>query len=90
MPPGIIQSPVIIKRVGESRHPWAGVYLGPIVFFFLSMKGKILNFLHEVQKIISVISVQINKKKIRFPTFQTKRPHFQEIKVHFLFKVFLY
>ena len=28
-------------------------------FFFLTMKGKILNFLHEVEKMISIISVQV-------------------------------
>ena len=43
---------------GESaalgRHmPWANR------LFSKSMKRKILNFLHEVQKVISVISVQV-------------------------------
>ena len=32
--------------------PWA-------TFLFKSMKGKILNFLHEIEKMISVISVQV-------------------------------
>ena len=34
------------------RKPWANR------LFSKSMKGKILNFLHEVEKMISVISVQ--------------------------------
>ena len=42
--------------IGESRQPWAGVCLGPIVIF---QKGKILNFLHEVEKMITVIFVQV-------------------------------
>ena len=41
-------------QVGESRRmPWASR------LFSKSMKGKILIFLHEVEKIISVISVQV-------------------------------
>ena len=35
------------------RMPWADR------FFTKKMKGKILNFLHEVEKMISVISVQV-------------------------------
>ena len=31
------------------------------------MKGKILNFLHEVEKVISVISIQVLSKKMDFP-----------------------
>ena len=38
---------------GESRQPWADRFVSK------SMKGKILNFLHEVGKMISVISVQV-------------------------------
>ena len=34
-------------------------YIRAIVFFSKSMKGKILNFLHEVEKMITVISVQV-------------------------------
>ena len=47
-----------LKCTGESaalgwRMPWAN-HLFP-----KSMKGKILNFLHEVEKMISVISVEV-------------------------------
>ena len=38
--------------VGQ-RMPWANR------LYSKSMKGKILNFLHEVEKMISVISVQV-------------------------------
>ena len=39
--------------VGESRQPCA-TYV-----FSKSMKAKILNILHEVEKVISVISIQV-------------------------------
>ena len=39
----------------ESRQSWAGVCR----LFSKSMKEKILNFLHEVEKAISVISIQV-------------------------------
>ena len=39
--------------IGESRQPWANR------LFSKSMQGKILNFLHEVEKMISVMSVQV-------------------------------
>ena len=47
--------------VGESAAlgwfmPWANG------LFSKSMKGKILNFLHEVEKMISVISKKFNRK----------------------------
>ena len=42
--------------IGDSRQPWANR------LFSKSMKGKILNFLHEVKKMISVISVQVCSK----------------------------
>ena len=75
--------------IGEGRQPWAGISLGPIVFFSKSMKGKILNCLHEVEKMISIISVQVGRKNC-FSLLWKNRPHFQETKVNFLFKVFLY
>ena len=37
------------------RMPWAYVFSS----FSKSIKGKILNFLHEVEKMITVISVQV-------------------------------
>ena len=41
--------------------------------FSKSMKGKILNFLHEVEKMISVISVQVQlKKKASFSRDKSK------------------
>ena len=53
-----------IISVGESRQPWANR------LFSKSMKGKILNFLHEVEKMISVISVQVYSKKLNFPSLK--------------------
>ena len=46
------------KLLGElaalgRRMPWANL------LFSKTMKGKILDFLHEVQKMISVISVEV-------------------------------
>ena len=35
-----------------------------------ALKGKILNFSHEVEKIISVIAVQVYSKKLDFPSLQ--------------------
>ena len=40
------------------RMPWAKC------LFSKSMKGKILNFLHEVEKMISIISVHVQLKKL--------------------------
>ena len=34
-----------------------------------------LNFLHEVKKVISMISIQVQSKKLDFPSLE-KRPHF--------------
>ena len=34
------------------------------------MKGKIMNFLHEIEKTISVISVQVQTKKFDFPSLK--------------------
>ena len=65
--------------------PWANRFF----FSSKSMKGKILNFLHEVKKMISVSLSKFNRKKIGFP-FLKKRAYFQETKVNFLFQVFLY
>ena len=48
-----------IRYIGGSRQPWVGVCLGPNHLFSKSMKGKILNFLHEVKKMIPAISLQI-------------------------------
>ena len=53
-----IKISIFVARRGESaalgqRMSWA------IRLFSKSMKGKILNFLHEVKKMISVISVQV-------------------------------
>ena len=56
----------VFAEVGKSRQPWAGVYL---VFFFKSMKGEILNFLHEVEKMISVISVEVNFREYILENF---------------------
>ena len=42
------------------RTPWADR------LFSKSMKGKISNYLHGVEKIISVISVQVYSKKLDF------------------------
>ena len=39
--------------VGESQQPWSNR------LFSKSIKGKILNFSHEVEKMISTISVQV-------------------------------
>ena len=66
------------------RVPWANR------LFSKSMIGKILSFLHEVEKMISVISVQVESKKLDFPSLKKNRPYFQETKVNYLFKVFLY
>ena len=41
--------------------PWANR------LFSKSMKGKILNLLHEVEKMISVISIQVYLQKLDFP-----------------------
>ena len=49
--------PTIIVR--ENWQPWAGVCLGVNRLFSKTVKGKILNFLHEVEKIISVISGKV-------------------------------
>ena len=38
--------------------------------FSKSMKGKILNFLHEVEKTMSVISVQVKSNKFDFPSLK--------------------
>ena len=38
--------------------------------FSKSMKGKILNFLYQVEKMISVISVQVQSKKLDFPSLK--------------------
>ena len=56
--------------------------------FSKSMKRKILTFLHEVEKMISVISVQVYSKKWDFPSLKKNRPHFQETKVNFFWKLF--
>ena len=44
------------------RIPWANR------LFSRSMKRKILNFLHEVEEMISVISVRVKSKKLDFPS----------------------
>ena len=36
------------------------------------MKGKILNFIYEVEKMISVISVQVYPNKLDSPFFKKK------------------
>ena len=46
------------------RMPWANR------LFSKSMKGKILNFLHDIEKMISVISVQVGPKKLNFPSLK--------------------
>ena len=56
----------IVYSRGESavlgrRMTWANR------LFSKSMKGNILNFLHEVEKMISVISVQVLSEKLDFP-----------------------
>ena len=51
------------QAVGES---WQ--YASGQSSFLKSMKGKILNFLHEVEKMISVISVQVQSEKLDFPS----------------------
>ena len=60
----------IFKTLEKSRQPWAGVCLRPHIFF-LSMKGKILSFLHEVEKVISVICIRViciqESEKVEFP-----------------------
>ena len=48
----------IFYTLGESLQPWAGVCFGPHRLFLRIEKGKILNFLHEVEKMILVTSVQ--------------------------------
>ena len=58
--------------------PWA------TRLFVKSMKGKILNFLHEVEKVILVIFIQVYSENWDFPFFLNK-PHFQGIKVNFYF-----
>ena len=63
--------------------PWANR------LFSKSIKGKILNFLHEVEKMISVICPSLIEK-IGFPFFKKNRPHFQDTEVNFFFKVFPY
>ena len=49
---------MILTPVTRCELILQGICLGPIVFS-KSMKGKILNFLHGVEKMISVISVQV-------------------------------
>ena len=56
--------------IGESRHPWVGVCLGPIVFFQKVWKQKSWIFLHEVEKMISVIFVQDQSKKLNFSSLK--------------------
>ena len=46
------------------RMPWANR------LFSKSIKGKILNFLHEVEKMISVISPQVWSKILDFPSLK--------------------
>ena len=58
---------LIFLNRGESaalgrRMPWASR------LFSKSVKGKILNFLYQVQKMISVISVKVQSKKLDFPS----------------------
>ena len=61
------------RRVGESRQPWASVCLRPNVFFSKSIKGKILNFLHDFEKMISVPNLcQSLIEKIEFPFLKKK------------------
>ena len=68
-------------HIGKSRQ------LRASRLFSKTIEGKVLNFLHEVEKMISVISVQVYSKKLDFPSLK-KIPYFQE--TNFLFKVFLY
>ena len=46
------------------------------------MKGKILNYLHDVEKIFSVISVQIKSEKLDFPSLK-KYTSFAREKIKF-------
>ena len=46
-------------EVEESRQPWAGVCLGPTVCFQKVWKEKSWIFLHVVEKMISIISIQV-------------------------------
>ena len=55
--------------------------------FSKSMKGKFLNFLGEVEKMISVICVQVYSKKLDFPSLK-KDLIFKRQKLIFLSKVF--
>ena len=68
-----------------SQQPWASVGFGQIVFF-KKYERKNLEFLREVEKVISVISIQVFEK-LDFP-FEKKRSHFRETKVN-LCSVFL-
>ena len=46
------------------RMPWANR------LFSKSIKGKVLNFLHEFDKMISVISVEGGTNKLDFPSLK--------------------
>ena len=52
------------SAVLDRRKPWANR------LFLKSMRGNILNILHEVEKMISVISVQVYSKKLNFPSLK--------------------
>ena len=58
--------------------PWANRLFSKI------MKGKILNFLREVEKVILVIDVQVSSKKLDFPSLRGYRTN-QTSKNRFFF-----
>ena len=64
------------------RMPWANR------IFSKSINGKILNFLHEVEKMISVISVQVLSKKLDFPPLKKTDLIFKKQKKDFCSKFF--
>ena len=60
-----------LRDRGESaalgrRMPWANR------LFSKSMKTEIMNFLHEVEKMILVIAVHVSSKKLDFPSLKKK------------------
>ena len=76
------------RRVGESQQPWAGVCLGPIVFFKKYERKNLEIFTWSWENDFGNLC-PILIGKIGFP-FKKNRPHFQETNVNFLFKVFFY
>ena len=70
--------------VGESRQPWVGICLGPIVFFFKKYERKNLEiFTGSSEKDFGNLCPSL-VGKIGFSFFKKNKTHFQETKVNFV------